>query len=106
MASEPSSWREVGKRMSWTENPVIVIAMLACVSAFSCANAADEPDGTTFSHCVLGVDGADTVRIKFCGVPLQVKLANLQFKGAESEKTSLSYLKETLKPGTSVKIEL
>jgi hypothetical protein len=52
------------------------------------------------------VDSSDTVRIKFCGVPLQVKLANLQFKGAESEKTSLSYLKETLKPGTSVKIEL
>ena len=58
--------------------------MLACVSAYFCARAAEEPDGTTFSHSVLAVDGADMVRIKFCGVPLQVKLANLQFKGADS----------------------
>ncbi|HYG76208.1 MAG TPA: hypothetical protein VEK08_14480 [Planctomycetota bacterium] len=73
---------------------------------FSLLHGADAPDGTTFQHSVLSVDGHDSVRIRFCGVPLQLKLANLQFKGAESEKASLKYLKETLKPGTSVKFEL
>lgn len=86
--------------------PVISVVILSLLPGLPPLLAADAPDGTTFQHSVLGVDGADTVRIKFCGVPLQVKLANLQFKGADSEKSSLGYLKETLKPGTSVKIEL
>jgi len=67
---------------------------------------AEAPDGTAFQHSVLGVDSPDTVRIRYCGVPLLVKLANVQFKGAESEKAALKYLKESLKSGTAVKIEL
>jgi len=87
--------------------PVSFFVLVAILSGLPCAVfAADEPDGTTFQHSVLAVDGADTVRIKFCGVPVQIKLANLQFKGAESEKSSLGFLKETLKPGTLIKIEL
>jgi hypothetical protein len=67
---------------------------------------AEAPDGTTVDHNVLSVDGPDIVRIRYFGVPMQVKLANLQFRGSDSDKQSLQYLKETLKPGSSVKIEL
>jgi len=67
---------------------------------------ADAPDGTQFNHPVLSVDGPDLVRIKFCGMPLQVRLATVQLKGEASEKGSLEYLKSALKAGGNVKIEL
>jgi endonuclease YncB( thermonuclease family) len=70
------------------------------------ALAAEEPDGTAFQHSVISVDGVDTVRIRYCGVPLQVKLANLQFKAGEAEKEASKYLKDVLRSGASVKIEL
>jgi hypothetical protein len=84
-------------------NVVLTLCLLSCASFLK---AADEPDGTAFSHSVLSIDSADMVRIKYCGMPLQVKLANIQFKGTESEKEGLKYLKEMLKAGTQVKIEL
>lgn len=85
---------------AWLLVPLLFLGVSACVKA------GEAPDGTAFVHSVLAVESAETMRIRFCGVPLQVKLANLQFKGAESEKQGLKYLKETLKPGTAVKIEL
>ncbi|MCY3021121.1 MAG: thermonuclease family protein [Planctomycetota bacterium] len=82
-----------------------------CVVAVSLASlpllhAGEAPDGTAFAHRVLGVDGPALVRLRFCGIPIQVRLANLQFKGAESENEALKCLKDTLKFGTLVRIEL
>ena len=66
------------------------------------AYAADAPDGTTFEHPVLGVDGPGVVRIKFCGMPVKVQLADVQLKGEYSEKQSEAYLKEALASGAKV----
>jgi len=77
---------------------------VSCVAASLCA--AEAPDGTQFNHPVLSVDGPDLVRIKFCGLPIQVRLATVQLRGEASEKNSLEYLKGALKPGNNVKIEL
>jgi hypothetical protein len=68
--------------------------------------AADEPDGTAFTHTVLSVDGPDLIRIRYCGVPMQVRVANVLYKGKDSEAASAKYLKESLKPGSQVRIEL
>jgi hypothetical protein len=68
--------------------------------------AAEEPDGTTFTHTVLSVDGPDVIRIKYCGVPMQVRVANVLYKGKDSEAASTRYLKDALKPGSQVRIEL
>jgi hypothetical protein len=68
--------------------------------------AADAPDGTTFTHAVLSVDGPDLVRIRFCGVPITIRLANVKTKGGDSETQELKYLRETLKPGAQIRIEL
>lgn len=68
--------------------------------------AADAPDGTQFPHTVLAVEGPDVLRIRYCGLPVQVRLANVQGKGGESEKQGLKYLKDTLKAGATVRIEV
>ncbi len=70
------------------------------------ARANEAPDGTTFTHTVLSVDGPDLLRIKYCGLPLQVKLANVQTKGGESDTQTLKYLRDTLHPGTVIRIEM
>lgn len=66
------------------------------------AHASDAPDGTTFEHSVLGVDGPGAIRIKFCGMPVKIQLAELQFKGEASEKAAESFLKGQLEPGAKV----
>jgi endonuclease YncB( thermonuclease family) len=66
---------------------------------------ADAPDGTVYEHKVLGVDQADAVRIRYCGAPLQVRLANISYKGEQSQADALRYLRESLK-GKAVRIEL
>ncbi|MCW8133225.1 MAG: thermonuclease family protein [Planctomycetota bacterium] len=67
--------------------------------------AADAPDGTTFDQTVIAVDGPGQVRIKFCGMPVKVQLANLQFKGGEpTEQKAQAFLKETLPAGTKIKL--
>ncbi len=81
------------------------ITLLFAILFLASLRASDAPDGTQFKHSVLAVDSADTVRIRFCGVPLQLKLANVQFK-CGTEKEALTFLQETLRPGTPVKIEL
>ena len=80
--------------------------MIAAAAAPLLANEAPAPDGTAFTHAVLSVDGPDLVRIRFCGVPIQVRLANVKTKGGDSEAQGLKYLRDTLKPGTQVRIEL
>ncbi|MBI3829031.1 MAG: thermonuclease family protein [Planctomycetes bacterium] len=64
--------------------------------------ASDAPDGTTFEHPVLGVDGPGAIRIKFCGMPVKIQLAELQFKGEASEKAAEAFLKDQLEPGTKI----
>lgn len=82
---------------------VLIGTMLALGMAGACA--ADAPDGTTFEQTVIGVDGPNTVRLKFCGMPVKVQLANLQFKGGEAtEKLAAAYLKDALPAGTKVKL--
>jgi len=70
------------------------------------ARAGDGPDGTQFTHHVIAVDGPDLVRIRYCGVPVQVRLANLQLRAGAAEGECLKYLKDALRSGTLVKIEL
>jgi hypothetical protein len=78
-----------------------------CLFVLSAARtfSADAPDGTAFEHKVLGVDHADAVRIRYCGAPLQVRLANVSYKGEQNQADALRFLRETLK-GKAVKIEL
>ena len=78
--------------------------LCACIVYAPWAACGDEPDGTAFTHSVLTVDGPALLRIRYCGVPLQVRLANIQLKGTEAQ--TLQFLKENLRPGTTVKIEL
>lgn len=68
--------------------------------------ASDAPDGTAFEHKILGADQPDQVRIRYCGAPLQVRLANVSFKGEQNQVDALRYLRDTLKPGKTVRIEL
>jgi hypothetical protein len=82
---------------------VSFVAVFVCVSHVI---AAEAPDGTTFTHTVLSVDGPDLVRIKYCGLPLQLRLANVQTKGGDTEAQGLKYLRESLHPGTLIRIEL
>jgi len=82
------------------------LALAVCLACVPAARAGDAPDGTAFAHRVIAVDGPDLVRIRYCGIPLQVRLANVQLKGGHSENECVKYLKDTLKFGASVKIEL
>jgi hypothetical protein len=84
------------------------IFLLFCAALFCVplAVAGDAPDGTTFSHQVIAVDGPDLVRIRFCGVPMQVRLANVKLKGPQADAECAKYLKDVLKSGTVVRIEL
>src|SRR5471032_2818529 len=66
----------------------------------------EAPDGATFTHTVISVDGPDLLRIKYCGLPMQVRLANVQSKGGESETQALKYLRDTLRPGTVIRFEI
>jgi len=79
----------------------IMRVVFCLLLAAAVVHGADGPE-----HTVLGVDSADKVRIRYIGVPLQVKLANLQVTGADSEKQSLQYLQESLKPGSNITIEM
>lgn len=78
--------------------PVVLLAGLAL--------AAEGPDGSTFEHPVLGVDGPRHIRVRFCGLPVKVQLADLQFKGEYSEKEAEALLKSTLGSGSTVKLVL
>lgn len=81
------------------------LATLAICLAVPNLAAGDAPDGTAFEQTVLGVDGPGLVRIKFCGMPVKVQLANLQFKGGEAtEKNAEAFLKDALPSGTKVKL--
>ena len=84
----------------------VVLTLILVTGSVQHVRAADAPDGTTFTHTVLSVDGPDLLRIKYCGMPLQVKLANVQSKGGDSEAQSLKYLREILHPGTVIRIEM
>ena len=68
--------------------------------------ASDEPDGTTATHAVLSVDGPDLLRIRYCGIPMQVRLATIKTKGGDAEAQELKFLRDTLKPGSQVRVEL
>jgi len=82
----------------------LLIAMLLMGAVV--VSAQEAPDGTPFEHKILGADQPDQVRIRYCGVPLQVKLANVSFKGEQNQVDALRYLRDTLKPGKTVRIEL
>lgn len=84
----------------------ICFITMACLIPVMPLCGADAPDGTGFVHSILSVDGPGLLRIKFCGLPLQLRLANVQFKSVDFEKESARYLKEVLRLGTPVKIEL
>jgi endonuclease YncB( thermonuclease family) len=73
----------------------------ACVCALLALGAfcADAPD-----HKVLGVDQPDAVRVRFSGAPVQIRLANISYKGEQYQAEALQFLRETLK-GKSVKLE-
>jgi endonuclease YncB( thermonuclease family) len=86
------------KRIGW-----LLFAAAFCVPLL---RAGDAPDGTQFAHRVIAVDGPGVVRIRYCGIPVQVRLANVQFKGEQTEAEALAFLKSTLKFGVTVKIEL
>lgn len=81
-------------------------AIVACLVYLPFAVHAESPDGTTYTHSVIAVEGPAIIRIKYCGIPIQVRLANVQTKGADSEKSSQDYLKSNLHSGTMVKVEL
>src|SRR5579862_7555515 len=92
-----------------TINKVESVMRLALFLLFSLVATAsllanEAPDGTTFTHAVLSVDGPDMVRIRFCGVPITVRLANVKTKGGDVEAQELKYLRDTLKAGTQVRI--
>ncbi len=82
----------------------LLIALLLVCSAV--LRAADAPDGTAFEHRIIGADQPDQVRIRYFGAPLQVRLANVSFKGEQNQVDALRYLRDTLKPGKTVRIEL
>lgn len=82
----------------------ILLAGLLLLSSQSFA--ADAPDGTQFTHPVISIDGPDLIRVRFCGLPLQVKLATVQLKSDAAEKLSQDFLKTTLKPGTQIRLEI
>lgn len=63
-------------------------------------------DGPEAEHKILGADQPDQVRIRYHGVPMLVKFANLSFKGEQNQVDALRYLRDTLKPGKTVRIEL
>jgi hypothetical protein len=78
--------------------------LLLAVVLVSGSSASEAPDGSSFLHKVISIDGPQFVRIQFCGLPMQILLANIQFRSG-SEKECLAFLKERLKPGTTVRIE-
>lgn len=81
-------------------------ALSAVLFSLPWAGADEAPDGTQFAHRVIAVDGPDLVRVWFCGIPVQVRLANVQLKGSDAESECLKYLKETLKSGAPVKLDV
>jgi hypothetical protein len=80
--------------------PTLLLA--ACASL---AWAGEAPNGTTFEHKVLSVDGPNLVRIQFCGLPVQISLAGISYKTPQWEEKGLAYLKSTLRPGQTVRID-
>jgi len=80
--------------------------VLLMVAGPAALRASEAPDGTSFTHPVLAVEGADLVRIRYCGLPLQVRLANVQFKTPEAQKQAQQFLREQLKTGLAVKVDV
>lgn len=68
--------------------------------------AGEAPNGTTFEHKVLAVDGPNLIRINYCGLPVQVSLAGVSYKAPEWEQKGLEYLKQTLRPGQVIRLDL
>jgi len=87
-------------------NLLVRCALVILLLSAGAARGGEEPDGTQFPHQVIAVDGPELLRIRYCGVPVQVRLANLQLKGGQEESECLKYLKDLLRPGTLIRIEI
>jgi len=81
------------------------ITALLLVGMASIVLGGDAPDGTTFEHKVLSVDGPNLIRIQYCGLPVQLSLAGISYKTPQWEEKGLAYLKQTLRPGQTVRID-
>lgn len=80
--------------------------LLSLVGLMAAGWAGDAPNGTAFEHKVLAVDGPNLIRISYCGLPVQVSLAGVNYKAPEWEQKGLDYLKQTLRPGQMVRLDL
>jgi endonuclease YncB( thermonuclease family) len=84
----------------------VTLLVFAAILPSLLALGAESPDGTQHQHTVIGIDGPDALRIRYCGIPIPVRLANVQLKGAESEKLCRQYLNSVAGAGAKVKLEV
>jgi hypothetical protein len=76
------------------------------MAGMAAGGAGEAPSGTSFEHKVIAIDGPGLIRINYCGLPVQVALAGVSYKAPEWEQKGLDYLKQALRPGQIIRLDL